>query len=73
MTNTPQQNADKRIYLRQWVGQSVRVLTVGGGEYHGQLTNLAFEGQNRLMYIMLDDNCCLNFDQIVEISVADRE
>lgn len=67
----PQQNADKRVYLRQWVGQTVRVLTSGGAEYSGQLTNLAFEGQNRLMYIMLDDKCCLNFDQIIEISVSE--
>ena len=64
-----QQNTDKRVYLRQWVGQSVKVLTAIGGEYIGSLTNLAFEGQNRLMYIMLDDNCCINFDQIIEISL----
>lgn len=66
-----QQNTDKRIYLRQWVGQKVKVLTTGGQEYTGQLTNLAFEGQNRLMYIMLDDSRCINFDQIIEISVSE--
>ena len=65
----PQQNSEKRVYLRQWVGSTVRVLTTRGGDYTGKLTNLAFEGQNRLMYIMLDDTCCLNFDQIIEISV----
>ena len=67
----PQQSNDKRVYLRQWVGHTVKVLTVLGGEYSGKLTNLAFEGQNRLMYIMLDDTLCLNFDQIVEISVVE--
>lgn len=65
----PQQSNEKRVYLRQWVGQTVKVSTAPGKEYSGILTNLAFEGQNRLMYIMLDDVLCLNFDQIVEISI----
>ena len=66
-----QQNTDKRVYLRQWVGLKVTVTTVGQMNYAGILTNLAFEGQNRLMYIMLDDRTCLNFDQIVEISLGE--
>lgn len=67
----PQQSSEKRVYLRQWVGQNIKVLTTGGAKYSGVLTNLAFEGQNRLMYIMIDDKCCLNFDQIIEISVSE--
>ena len=69
----PQQNTDKRVYLRQWVGHQVRIVTTGQLTYHGKLTNIAFEGQNRLMYIMLDDKCCLNYDQIIEISVAEPD
>lgn len=66
-----QASTDKRVYLRQWVGQNVKVVAAGELTYEGTLTNLAFEGQNRLMYIMLDDRTCINFDQIVEISLSE--
>jgi hypothetical protein len=57
---------EKLIYLRQWVGDKVSVITVNEGSYVGQLTNIVFDG-TRLMYIMLDDQVCLNFEHIVEI------
>jgi hypothetical protein len=57
---------EKLIYLRQWVGDKVSVITVNEGHYVGQLTNIVFDG-TRLMYIMLDDQVCLNFEHVVEI------
>lgn len=67
---TSSQNVtDKRVYLRQWVGLQVSIVTIGDRKYTGILTNLAFEGQNRLMYIMIDDKSCINFDHIIEISL----
>ena len=57
---------EKLIYLRQWVGDQVSVNTVNDGHFAGQLTNIVFDG-TRLMYIMLDDQVCLNFEHIVEI------
>ncbi len=58
---------DKMVYLRQWVGEKVNVVTSEKWQYSGILSNIVFDGQ-RLMYIMLDDRQCLNFDHIVEIS-----
>jgi len=60
---------EKLIYLRQWVGDRVAVVTVNKGEFNGQLTNIVFDG-TRLMYIMLDDQVCLNFDHIIEIRLG---
>lgn len=60
---------EKLIYLRQWVGDKVSVITEGQNTYHGQLTNIVFDG-TRLMYIMLDDQVCLNFDHVVEIRIS---
>ena len=62
------QGKDKLIYLRQWVGEKVNILTREKWQYEGVLTNIVFDN-TRLMYIMLDDKQCLNFEHIVEISV----
>jgi hypothetical protein len=59
---------EKLIYLRQWVGDRVSVVTNNQNNYEGQLTNIVFDG-TRLMYIMLDDQVCLNFDHVVEIRI----
>lgn len=59
---------EKLIYLRQWVGDKVNVITTGQAKYSGQLTNIVFDA-TRLMYIILDDKTCLNFDHILEISL----
>lgn len=59
----------ERTFLRQWIGEQVNVVTKEQWKYNGHLTNLAFDG-NRLMYIMLDDKQCLNFDHVVEISLS---
>ncbi len=59
---------EKLIYLRQWVGESVNVTTMKEQNYAGMLTNIVFDG-SRLMYIMLDDKVCLNYDHVIEISV----
>jgi len=59
---------ERLIYLRQWVGEKVSVVTTSQLKYHGQLTNIVFDG-TRLMYIMLDDTVCLNFEHVVEVSV----
>lgn len=64
MTQTNQR--DKLIYLRQWVGEKVLAVTATQSNYTGRLTNIVFDG-TRLMYILLDDQICLNFDHIVEI------
>jgi hypothetical protein len=73
MTHTaPGQNLprdkDKMVYLRQWVGEQVTVVTREKWQYSGTLSNIVFDEGKRLMYIMLDDKQCLNFDHIVEIS-----
>jgi hypothetical protein len=60
------QQRDKLIYLRQWVGEKVLTVTAQQNNYTGKLTNIVFDN-NRLMYIMLDDQICLNFDHVVEI------
>ncbi len=57
---------EKAIYLRQWVGEKVLTVTANSSNYTGRLTNIVFDG-SRLMYILLDDQVCLNFDHIVEI------
>jgi hypothetical protein len=54
------------VYLRQWVGEKVLTVTANSSNYTGKLTNIVFDG-TRLMYILLDDQVCLNFDHIVEI------
>jgi small nuclear ribonucleoprotein (snRNP)-like protein len=58
----------ERLFLRQWIGEKVSVVTREQWKYSGQLTNIVFDG-TRLMYITLDDKQCLNFDHIVEISL----
>lgn len=65
----PHKQREKLIYLRQWVGNQVTVRTATDREYNGQLTNIVFDESRRLMYIMIDDKVCLNFDHIVEIGV----
>ncbi|PWT97145.1 MAG: hypothetical protein C5B53_08455 [Candidatus Melainabacteria bacterium] len=60
----------ERLFLRQWVGERVLVVTVEHGNYSGILTNIVFDQGNRLIYIMLDDKQCLNFDQIIEITLS---
>lgn len=67
MSQAPQR--EKLVYLRQWVGDKVSIITRNDGHYSGQLTNIVFDG-TRLMYIMLDDQVCLNFEHIVEIRVG---
>jgi RNase P/RNase MRP subunit p29 len=59
---------EKMIFLRQWVGEKVSVITREKWQYSGTLTNIVFDN-SRLMYIMLDEKQCLNFDHIVEISL----
>ncbi len=61
-----QAQRDKLIYLRQWVGEKVLAVTVNQSNFTGRLTNIVFDG-TRLMYILLDDQICLNFDHIIEI------
>lgn len=58
----------ERLFLRQWIGEKVSVVTREQWKYSGLLTNIVFDG-TRLMYITLDDKQCLNFDHIVEISL----
>ena len=72
MTDAIANATKERLFLRQWIGKNVQVKTdldVGNAVYTGSLTNIVFDG-NRLMYIMLDDKRCLNFDHIVEISLS---
>jgi RNase P/RNase MRP subunit p29 len=57
---------DRLTYLREWVGEKVLAVTANSSNYTGRLTNIVFDDK-RLMYIMLDDRICLNFDHIVEI------
>jgi len=59
----------ERQFLRQWIGKNVRVHSSIQVVYSGYLTNIVFDG-NRLMYIMLDDKRCINFDHIVDISLS---
>lgn len=63
------EHRDKLVYLRQWVGESVTVTTVNGTVAKGVLTNIVFDG-TRLMYIMLNDLTCLNFDHVIEIQLV---
>jgi RNase P/RNase MRP subunit p29 len=63
-----QPNRDKLIYLRQWVGDKVKVTTASQASFIGLLTNIVFDG-TKLSYIMLDDKVLVNFDQIVDIAV----
>ena len=64
----PVPSKERLVYLRQWVGDKVSVVTTSDKRYSGQLTNIVFDGQ-RLMYIMLDDKTCLNFDHILEVTL----
>jgi RNase P/RNase MRP subunit p29 len=61
-----QMQRDKLVYLRQWVGDRVSVATINSINYKGILTNIVFDG-TRLMYIMLDEKICINYDHIVEV------
>jgi len=65
---TQTQRDNKLVYLRQWVGEKVVVNTSNQSSYTGRLTNIVFDGHStRLMYILLDDQVCLNFDHVIEI------
>lgn len=66
MTQTHQREKPALVYLRDWVGDKVLAVTVNNSNYTGRLTNIVFDDK-RLMYILLDDQICLNFDHIVEI------
>ena len=57
---------DRPIYLRQWVGRQVAVVTAIQSKHLGLLTNIVFD-EKRLMYIVLDDRSVLNFDHVIEI------
>lgn len=54
------------IYLRQWVGRNVAVVTAIQSKHSGNLSNIVFD-EKRLMYIVLDDRSVINFDHVVEI------
>lgn len=60
------EESGKLVYLRDWVGHTVTVLTTAHQNVNGKLTNIAFD-KNRLMYIVIDDQVILNFDQIIEV------
>lgn len=60
------QASERPIYLRQWVGRTVSVVSAIQSKHQGVLTNIAFD-EKRLMYILLDDLTVINFDHIVEI------
>lgn len=57
---------DKPIYLRQWIGRQVAVVTIIQTKHSGVLSNIVFD-EKRLMYIVIDDRNILNFDHIVEV------
>ena len=57
---------ERPIYLRQWIGQKVAVVTVIQTNHSGILTNIVFD-EKRLMYIVIDDRSVVNFDHIVEV------
>lgn len=71
ISQTPQAQREKLVYLRQWVGTKVSVTLVNGSQQSGILTNIVFDG-TRLMYIMLEDQICLNFDHIVEVRLSGK-
>lgn len=71
MSQTPQTSREKLVYLRQWVGSKVTVTLVNGSQASGLLTNIVFDG-TRLMYVMLDDAICLNFDHVVEVKLGSK-
>lgn len=60
---------EKLVYLRQWVGRKVAVKTVDQQLHEGALTNIVFDG-SRLMYIMLDEKVCINFEHIIEVCLV---
>ena len=66
MTQSAQMAKEKLVYLRQWVGDRVSISTVQDKQFEGTLTNIVFDG-TRLMYVMVDDRICVNFDHIVEV------
>ncbi len=59
-------SGEKPIYLRQWVGCKVAVITTIEEKRTGILSNIVFD-EKRLMYIVLDDLSVINFDHVVEI------
>jgi RNase P/RNase MRP subunit p29 len=69
MTDSMTNTTKERQFLRQWIGKNVKVTDSNESVYNGCLTNIVFDG-NRLMYIMLDDKRCINFDHIVEVSLS---
>lgn len=71
ISQTPQAAREKLVYLRQWVGNKVSVTLVNGGVQGGMLTNIVFDG-TRLMYIMLDDTTCVNFDHVIEVKLSGK-
>lgn len=71
VSQPPQANRDKLVYLRQWVGNRVAATLSGGSLQTGVLTNIVFDG-TRLMYVMLDDIICLNFDHIIELKLQSK-
>ena len=60
---------EKLIYLRQWVGNKVSVRTADQAHLEGVLTNIVFDG-SRLMYIMLDEKVCINFEHVIEVRLV---
>lgn len=60
---------ERPIYLRQWVGRTVAVVTAIQSKHQGLLSNIVFD-EKRLMYIVLDDRTVLNFDHVVEIKLG---
>jgi RNase P/RNase MRP subunit p29 len=57
---------DRPIYLRQWIGRTVTVISAIQTKHVGVLCNIVFD-EKRLMYIVLDDLSVLNFDHVVEV------
>ncbi|GEM_PF-1130263 len=71
MSHAQSPSRERLVYLRQWVGDKVAVGLANGGQQTGILTNIVFDG-TRLMYIMLDDEICLNFEHIVEVRLLSK-
>lgn len=71
MSQTPPAAREKLVYLRQWVGHKVSIVLTNGGVQTGLLTNIVFDG-TRLMYVMLDDEICVNFEHVVEVRLLSK-
>ena len=54
------------VYLRHWVGKEV-IAHTEKEEFSGKLTNIAFDDKRSLIYIMIDDSLCLNFNHVVAL------